>query len=97
MQLLGHFARFCKKKSVNQVDGTYEFKLYETRVIHTFEQQDQEEFGILVSTRVWKRGQRKKGLKMKWDATVGGQNFRSICKPGIFHLARVSSSRKQKP
>ena len=42
----GHFARFCKKSSFNQVDGTYEFTQCERNVIRKLEKQDEEEFGV---------------------------------------------------
>ena len=42
----GHFARFCKKSSINQLDGSYEFTQFETNVVIKFQEHDDEEFGF---------------------------------------------------
>ena len=43
----GHFANYCKKATVNQIDDSYDFNQLETNVIHRLERQkDKEEFGV---------------------------------------------------
>ena len=59
----GHFVRFCKQSSVNQIKIAYEFTQFETNVITKLEEQDNEEFGIFVIKNIMdKEGKENKKM-----------------------------------
>ena len=65
----GHFARFCKNLSVNQIDDADGLKQIETKVITKLEEQDDEEFVVFVIKTILnksaKQTEKRKGSNVK--------------------------------